>query len=247
MTTESEQPRPRADGRWSPNNRMAYTGRPEGALVANVDDRALTSPLQGFGKLWRKQYRVSLAGTTLAPEDVMATWKAEFPTFWPPLARFYGASDHIQVGDSALINLGLGRMTLLSTGILVLFEDDRSFTFMTPEGHAFAAWITFSSDVVDGVPFAQIEVLIRASDPLFELLMALGFKWGEDWQWRIVLRNLAARVDAQPHRPVITRECVDHRRQWQYARNIRANSGLRTVAHLVRHIRPRRSTPFTRS
>lgn len=244
--TQGPQSEPRTQGRWSARTRLDYTGHPDGAVVANVDDRALTSPLQGFGKLWRKQYRVSLAGTSLSPEAVMATWKAEFPSFWPRLAHFYGSSDHIQAGDSALINLGLGRMTLLSTGILVLFEDDRSFTFMTPEGHIFAAWITFSTDLVDGVPHAQIEVLIRASDPLFELLMALGFKWGEDWQWRIVLRNLAARVGAHPQRPALTRECVDHRRQWQYARNLRANSGLRTVMHVLRTTWPGRQAGAVR-
>lgn len=237
---------PRTDGRWSQTSRLAYTGRPDGAVVHNVDDRALTSPLQGFGKLWRKQYRICLAGTQRSPEQIMATWKAEFPTFWPRLAHFYGSRDHIQAGDAALINLGVGRVTLLSTGILVLFEDDRSFTFMTPEGHIFAAWITFSAEEVDGVPHAQIEVLIRASDPLFELLMALGGHRGEDWQWRVVLRNLAARVGAEAHRPTTTRECVDHRRQWQYARNVRANSALRTVTHMLRHPRTVAARPARR-
>ena len=33
----------------------------------------------------------------------------------------------------------------LSTGVLVLYADDESFTLMTPQGHVFAGWITFSS------------------------------------------------------------------------------------------------------
>ena len=32
----------------------------------------------------------------------------------------------------------------LSTGVMVLYADDESFTLMTPQGHMFAGWITFS-------------------------------------------------------------------------------------------------------
>ena len=39
----------------------------------------------------------------------------------------------------------------LSTGVLVLYADDESFTLMTPQGHMFAGWITFSAFVSDGV------------------------------------------------------------------------------------------------
>ena len=33
----------------------------------------------------------------------------------------------------------------LSTGVLVLYADEESFTLMTPQGHMFAGWITFSA------------------------------------------------------------------------------------------------------
>ena len=33
----------------------------------------------------------------------------------------------------------------LSTGVMVLYADEESFTLMTPEGHMFAGWITFSA------------------------------------------------------------------------------------------------------
>ena len=61
----------------------------------------------------------------------------------------------------------------LSTGVLVLFADEESFTLMTPQGHMFAGWITFSSFVEDGETFAQAQVLMRASDPLYEIGMTL--------------------------------------------------------------------------
>lgn len=217
---------------------MHRGGRWASACADDLADRALASPLDGFGRLWRKRYESVLRGSTWTAEEVLAVWKEEFATFWPRTATFSSPAGPVSAGQSARIDLGVGPLTLLSTGVLVLFEDACSFTFMTPEGHIFAAWITFSAEVVDGTPQAQIEVLIRASDPLFELLMALGGHRGEDWQWRVVLRNLAARVGAQPHRPTLVRECVDHRRQWQYVRNLRANSALRTVGHVLRRPRP---------
>ena len=33
----------------------------------------------------------------------------------------------------------------LSSGVLIIYADEESFTFMTPEGHVLAAWITFSA------------------------------------------------------------------------------------------------------
>ena len=37
-----------------------------------------------------------------------------------------------------------GKMKL-STGVMVLYADEESFTLMTPQGHMFAGWITFSA------------------------------------------------------------------------------------------------------
>ena len=35
---------------------------------------------------------------------------------------------------------------LISTGVMVIFADDESFSFMTPQGHMFAGMITFSAE-----------------------------------------------------------------------------------------------------
>jgi hypothetical protein len=40
---------------------------------------------------------------------------------------------------------------------MVLYADDVSFTLMTPQGHIFSGWITFSSHVEGGVTVAQTE------------------------------------------------------------------------------------------
>ena len=62
----------------------------------------------------------------------------------------------------------------LSTGVLVLYADDESFTLMTPEGHMLAGWITFSAEARDGVTVVQIQALERTNDPLYELGYVLG-------------------------------------------------------------------------
>ena len=55
------------------------------------------------------------------------------------------------------------------TGVMVLYADDVSFTLMTPEGHMFAGWITFSAFEDGDATVAQAQVLMRAQDPLGEL------------------------------------------------------------------------------
>ena len=62
----------------------------------------------------------------------------------------------------AALDLSMPGGLKLSTGVLVLFADEESFTLMTPEGHMFAGWITFSSFVEDGETCAQAQVLMRA-------------------------------------------------------------------------------------
>ena len=57
---------------------------------------------------------------------------------------------------------------------MVLYADDESFTFMTPEGHALSAWITFSAYRDGDVTVAQVQALERTTDPFDELTYMLG-------------------------------------------------------------------------
>ena len=41
------------------------------------------SPLQGFGQMWQKTFRIRLKGAQVKPAEVITTWKERFPTFWP--------------------------------------------------------------------------------------------------------------------------------------------------------------------
>ena len=45
----------------------------------------------------------------------------------------------------ALLGIPASAVLPLSTGVMVLYADEESFTFMTPQGHVFAGWITFSA------------------------------------------------------------------------------------------------------
>ena len=104
-------------------------------------------------------------------------------SFWPEGNRFYAPFTGIAPGDVAVLNLSAPGGMTLSTGVMVIYADEESFTFMSPEGHMFSGWITFSAHEREGATVAQTQVLIRANDPLWELVMRVyGFK-KEDEFW----------------------------------------------------------------
>jgi hypothetical protein len=175
--------------------------------------------------MWQKTYRIPVAGHT--PEEVIATWKAEYGRFWPTYNKFYAPIAGIKPGEIGLIK-GASGPVRLSTGVMVLYADDVSFTYMTPEGHPFAGWITFSADEKDGVTHAQAHALIRANDPLYELGFMFGGNRQEDRMWQHTLRSLAEYLGA-PGEVTTTRIKVDRKRQWRQFGNIRHNSAIRTM------------------
>lgn len=198
---------------------------PEGAINLNVEGRRVTSPLHGFGRLWQKTYRIPL-GTQVTPEEVISEWKARFPDFWPEGNRFFGSLTGIAPGDVAVLNLAAPGGMKLSTGVLVLYADDDSFTFMNPTGHMFAGFITFSAEK-DGETTAQVQALIRASDPFFEIGMPLMMGRMEDRFWVLTLKNLAAHFGMEGEVD-IKALCVDRRRQWKYWTNVKHNAAIRS-------------------
>src|SRR3989304_6068502 len=133
------------------------------AVNLNVDGRRLTGPIQGFGQMWQKTYKVRLPGVTLTPHEIVDAWKKNFGSFWPKGNRFYGSVIGIAPGEVAVLNLaGPGGVPLVSTGVLVIYADAISFSFMTPEGHTFAGMITFGVAEEEGAPIAQVQLLVRA-------------------------------------------------------------------------------------
>jgi len=235
MTDAPEDPTaPRDAAYWAKGiSKLSLGEVPADAVNLNVTGRRVVGPVQGFGRLWQKTYRVDLAGTSVTPAEVIAAWKANFPDLWPEGNRFYGPLTGISPGDVALLNLAMPGRLRLSTGVLVLYADEESFTFMTPEGHMFAAWITFSAAEQDGSTSAQAQVLLRANDPLYELALVFGGHRKEDAFWRHTLGALAAHFGVVARPVETTVVCVDRRRQWANARNVWHNAAIRSALYTM--------------
>jgi len=192
-----------------------------------IDGVALNGPSEGFGPLWRKRYRVRLDGPPVSPETVISTWRARFGDFWPEGNRFSTPLTRITPGDLAQIEIDVGGGATLSTGVAVLSASPTSFTLITPEGHIFAGVITFSAFDEGGITVAQSEVLMRASDPIFEVGMVLFGYRREDRFWEQTLAALARSFGATA-RPSMDAQCIDRHFQWRQAKNIRQNALLRS-------------------
>ena len=258
------QPLPRDAGSWASKvDRLTETR--VGSPAANVVGRRLTGPVQGFGKMWRKTYRMNI-GPGISPQRAIATWKEHFAEFWPQGNWFEAPLTGISPGEVALLDVGLGGGARLSTGVFVLYADEVSFTLMTPQGHMFAGWITFSAERAPGSDehrarearptVVQTQVLMRANDPLYEVAMALGGHRKEDQFWIRTMTALAKYLGAPPAEVHTRTVCIDPRRQWGNAGAVWHNSMVRTALQAMaapmsglarRRRRARQSAPARRS
>jgi hypothetical protein len=204
----------------------------EGAQKGNVEGRKPTGPLQGFGQLWQKTYEVKIPGPT--PELVISTWKANFGEFWYPTNKFYAPAAGISPGEVALIGGGRGP-TKVTTGVRVIYADDRSWSYMTPEGHPWAAIITFSAHEDEAAEegetptIARIHLLVRANDPLYEASFKLYTSRLEDKIWTHTLTQVAGHFGVESPEVVSSVALVDKRRQWGQMSNLWKNSAVRTL------------------
>jgi hypothetical protein len=229
MNTSADSHESRDEAYWAkPVRRLNVSSSPFGALNLNVQGRRVVGPLQGFGQLWQKTFRVRLAGVSVTPAEVIRIWKERYSSFWPAGSHFYAPLAGIAPGEVALISLSpLPGPVRLSTGVMVLYADDESFTLMTPEGHVLAGWITFSAALDNGETVVQVQALERTNDPLYEIgALIIGHRMNSRF-WEQTLRNLAAHfgVEAAVQTQVV---CVDRRWQWSRAGNLWQNAGLRS-------------------
>lgn len=240
--TPSPEPKPAQEGAWAKPVEHLHASQVQADINLNVEGKQLAGPLHGFGQLWQKTYKVRLTAADVTPQQVIQVWKDKFGSFWPNQNRFFGSRAAMQAGDVAVLNLagpyGLtapGGKGLVSTGVLVIYVDDESFSFMTPEGHMFGGMITFSasSGEADEVVTAQIQALIRANDLLYELGARVGLVHNmEDQHWHAVLTNLARYFGVQgtvSQANVI----IDPRLQWSQFSNIRHNAAVHTGIYLA--------------
>lgn len=216
---------PRDLGRWATGVHRLHAG----TALRNVEGRRLTGPQQGFGMLWRRRY-VARIGRVATPEHAVAQWREHFAELWPRGNRFsaeVGAA--LAPGDVAGLSVAAAPGLAFATGVLVLYADERSFTFMTPQGHMFAGWITFGAKEDSGGTVLEIELLIRPNDPLWELAMPV-MKRLEDSFWSATLRNLAQHLGAGPVAVAERSVVLDQRYQWANWRNVWHNVGIRSAA-----------------
>jgi hypothetical protein len=235
MVMEStEQSESRDAAYWAkPVKRLTVSDIPSGAINLNVDGRRVVGPIQGFGQLWQKTFRVRLTDSSIAPAELIKVWKEQFTSFWPAGSTFYAPLKGISPGEVALISLSaLPGPVRLSTGVMVLYADDESFTLMTPEGHVLAGWITFSAYTEDGVTVAQVQALERTNDPLYEIgAMIIGHRINNRF-WEQTVRNLAAHFGVESPRVDSLVVCVDQRWQLSRAGNVWHNAAVRSGLYM---------------
>jgi hypothetical protein len=183
--------------------------------------------------MWQKTYKLPLTGIQTSPQRVIAAWRDNFPSFWPEGNDFYPPLTGLEPGEVALIKAAGPAGMKFKTGVMVLYADDVSFTLMTPEGHMFAGWITFSAHDEEGMTVAQTQVLMRAQDPISEMGLAMGGHRMENRFWEQTLTNLAEHLGASGE--VTTNVvCVDKKRQWSRAKNVRHSVAIRSTLHMMK-------------
>jgi hypothetical protein len=230
---DMQKKRPRDLDNWAHSASPVFhaMNMPSGALN-QVEGKHVTGPLRGFGPLWQKTYWVTLPTSSVSARDLVSAWKANFPLFWPKGNRFYAPLTGIAPGEVALINMDVPGGLMLSTGVMVLYSDEEQFSFITPEGHMLAGWITFSGFEKAGQTIAQAQVLVRAPDPLMELLLRFGGYAQEDKFWKQTVSSVARHFGVEAEASM-RKVCVDRRIQWSQARNIRHNVLFRTVGRAL--------------
>lgn len=205
---------------------------PQEALAENVVGRDVTAVEDGFGKLWRKRFWIRLSGTSVTPEGLIDVWTKRYTEFWPKGSHLYQPPEGLSTGDIAAADLAMIGGTRVGTGIIVINDTDTSFSFATLQGHTFCGTITFSAAEEDGATVARVDVLLRASDPIYEIGMPLGGHQHENKFWESSLRALAkyAGIEAQPGMEM---EVLDSKRQWRNATNVVHNAFLHTAFTVV--------------
>jgi anti-anti-sigma factor len=218
---------------WSkPVDRLSLTGMPAGVMNINVNGRRISGPAHGFGRLWDKRYRLRLNDANLNPRQLVSLWRSEFPDFWPHGNYVFPSGNaSLDPGTAALLNLTLPGGLILATGLMVIYADDTSFSFMTAEGHILSGWITFSCFREGEATFIQVHPLFRASDPLMELSLRLGAAAQEDRFWHETLGNITRRLGTCGE--VVQQDMlVDPNIQWKRFTNIRYSAAIRSSLYM---------------
>ena len=210
----------------------------------NVNGRLPAGPVRGFGQLWQKIYWLHISDAAIKPEEAIKTLKENFPALQPSYNRFYPSPQGIKPGEIVLFD-SFTPGGPVSSGVLVLYADERSFTFITPQGHPESGWITFTAARgQDGRTVVQLLGLARANDFVYEAAFRLVGSKMQVRIWTSLLRSLAHHLGVPPEVSV-NQTCVDPGVQWSELRNIWYNAQIRTLlytpVYLVRRLTNRRT------
>lgn len=219
-----------SEGNWAANVDRLHVDGPRQDKAFNVEGRRVAGPQQGFGRLYDRTFTIAL-GDVVTPEVLVAAWRAHFGDFWPKSAKFYGSITSIEAGDVAPLTA-----SGITTGVLVIYADDTSFSYITPEGHMFAGMITFSARHERAGTVAEIRMLVRPADPFWVAVWPVG-RGLEGKFWKGTLTNLADSMGVTGAAASETTICVDRRLLWRNWRNVFHNGAAATVFHSL-------GTPF---
>ncbi|NPV09591.1 MAG: STAS domain-containing protein [Anaerolineae bacterium] len=198
----------------------------------NVEGQTTCGPAEGFGRMWHKTYRVRLEGSEATPEDVISGWRERFGQFWPPGNRMDTGPEGLVPGAVGVITLGGPLGLRLITGVQVVYSGPESFVFIPVRGHMFCGLIAFSAIREEGTTVAQVEVAVRASDPLWEVVMRTGGYRQEDRHWLHTLKVLSEHFGVRAW-PEVSAAVVDPALHWRHAGNLLFNSGIWSGLYLA--------------
>jgi hypothetical protein len=230
----------RDDAYWAkPISKLRVSDVPTGALNLNLDGHEMVGPLQGFGRMWQRTYRLKLKGVPVTPAQVVQNWKENFARFQPPENHFYPSLAGVKPGALVFINTtlpifpGTRGVVPIAAGVMVLYADEESFTVMTPKGFPIAGWNFFSAYEEEGCTVVQVQALVRASDPVYEFgFRFMGGEPAEDQVWFHVLKTLGAHwgvnADVEFHKT-----CLDPKIQWGQWKNVWQNAAIRTTFYVI--------------
>jgi anti-anti-sigma factor len=230
------------DTGWSPHIFWLHVKeKPEGSININVDRRRVIGPLQGFGPMWEKTYLLRIEKPDLQPYDVMDVMKQHFPEFQPSQNAFYPSKRGIAPGEIVLIDSKTPG-GIVSTGVLVLYTDELSFSLITPQGHPASGWVTFLARKYPGGVEMQIQGLERAGDPFFELAYRIAGSKLQETIWKHVLSSLASNLGIKSDVTVV-KNCLTSDLQWNRVKNLWFNSQIRSLPYNITLIvKPRKKT-----
>jgi anti-anti-sigma factor len=238
-TRENINDRTRRDTKnWAkPLSRITLTEVPNGATNLNVENRRAVGPVEGFGQMWEKIYQQRLIGVKTTPAEAIKVMREYFPKLQPPQNRFYPTSAGIQPNEVVLINSSTPGGPV-HTGVLILYSNDESFTFITPQGHPESGWVSFHAFEQNQSTIVQITGLARANDPVYEMAFRLVGAKFQERIWRHVLSSLATHLSVEPQVHVI-KTCIDKKMQWREMTNLWYNAQIRSLLYTT-------TSPFRR-